>query len=232
MGVAQSTTLDAIRRFWDKYLNQLHKDGVKPPFDAWHVKRAEAFIKRSSKRLAEHSPTEIERYLRDAGRDPRLKAWQFRQIVDAIRTLFAVAGVSWLGEVDWDHWRASARTLEKAHPTVARSFDVLPQGSNAARDPRTDKGSLQETRNAHPALVESIRTAARRKGLAVRTEQGYEHWILRFLVFHRDKEVGSLGPADVGAYLDFLALRRNVSASTQNIALNALVFLFREGRAC
>ena len=62
----------------------------------------------------------------------------------------------------------------------------------------------------------------------MRTEQTYEHWVLRFIIFHRGKEVAALDPGDVAAYLDFLALDRNVSASTQNIALNALVFLFRE----
>ena len=76
--------------------------------------------------------------------------------------------------------------------------------------------------------MKPVRTAARRRGLAMRTEQTYEHWVLRFIIFHRGKEVAALDPGDVAAYLDFLALDRNVSASTQNIALNALVFLFRE----
>ena len=107
-------------------------------------------------------------------------------------------------------------------------MDLLPQGQASEQDDRTDKGSLAEARKKHVGLVAELRAAARRKGLAIRTEQSYEHWALRFLIFQREGEPKSLAPGDVAAYLDFLALQRNVSSTTQNIALNALVFLFRE----
>ena len=146
MSAHVSRASDPVRKFWDKYLNVLRKSGIQAPFAAWHVKRAEAFIKASSKRLAEHCPADVEAYLREAGRDRRLKAWQFRQIVDAIRTLFEVVGVPWLEQVDWAQWRASATTLETTHPTVARCFDVLPETGARAQEARTDKGALAETR--------------------------------------------------------------------------------------
>jgi len=223
----QSTASNQVQRFWDKYLKRLHQEGIKHPFDQWYVKRAEAFLRSSPRRLSERSARDVEEFFRSFGRKPALKDWQFRQIVDATRMLMEVARVAWRGEVDWNYWRDSARTLAKDHPTIARSMDQLPREA-AARDDRSDKGSLADARNRHLELVTALRSAARRRGLAIRTEQSYEHWALRFLIFHGKTEPESLKPADIEAYLSFLALRRDVSASTQNIALNALVFLFRE----
>jgi len=224
----QSTASTQVQRFWDKFLKTLHQGGIRAPYDQWYVKRAEAFLRSSPKRLSERSPEDVETFLRSYGRQPALKGWQFRQTVEATRILMEVARVPWQREVDWDYWRDSARTLTKDHPTVARSMDQLPRTESATRDDRNDKGSLADARNRHLELVTTLRSAARRRGLAIRTEQSDEHWALRFLIFHQDTEPESLRPADIEAYLSFLALRRNVSASTQNIALNALVFLFRE----
>ena len=227
MGACRSNSPNAVTRLWDNYLTVLHKKGVRAPFDQWHVKRSEAFVRASSKRLVQQTPADVEVYLRRVGRESRLKSWQFRQIVDAIRTLFEVVGVPWMDQVDWQHWRDSAQTLPRDHPTAARDFDQHPRPLGDVDDTRSDKGALAEAGRKHAELVQAIRTAARRRGLAIRTEESYEHWVLRFLIFHEPADAAQLGPADVAAYLDFLALRRNVSASTQNIALNALVFLFR-----
>lgn len=122
MPTVQSTGDDKFRLFWDNYLNRIHKSGVKPPFDRWYVKRAEEYISAyHGKRLSAHDPGDVETYLREAGRTSGLKDWQFRQIVDAIQNLFEQVGVPWHSEFDWGHWRDSARSLGKTHPTVARS---------------------------------------------------------------------------------------------------------------
>jgi len=51
---------------------------------------------------------------------------------------------------------------------------------------------------------------------------------MRFIGFHQNRNPEELGDAEVGAFLEHLAVHRQVSASTQNLALNALVFFFRE----
>jgi integron integrase len=90
-------------------------------------------------------------------------------------------------------------------------------------------------------FMEQCREVMRFRHLAARSEQAYLEWIKRFLVFHREKaemlkaEMGNGGwrhPEDMGepevrAFLTHLAVERNVSAGTQNHALNALVFLYR-----
>ena len=62
---------------------------------------------------------------------------------------------------------------------------------------------------------------------SLRTEEAYRDWIRRFLRFHGDAPPGTLAEAEVREYLEYLAVARNVSASTQNQALSALLFLYQ-----
>jgi integron integrase len=68
----------------------------------------------------------------------------------------------------------------------------------------------------------------RRRHLSPRTEAAYIQWMQRYYEFHGRKHPRSLGPGDVTAFLNDLAVRRRVGASTQNQALAALIFLYRE----
>lgn len=77
-------------------------------------------------------------------------------------------------------------------------------------------------------FLESVRVAIRVRHYSYRTEQAYIHWVRRFIIFCRKRHPRELGEPDVAAFLSDLAVRRNVSSSTQNQALNALVFMYRE----
>ncbi len=200
------------------------------------VVRAEQYIAaHPDRRLADQTPADVNTYLADLGRKTGLKAWQFRQAVDAIQKLFELVGMNWLGEVDWAHWRDSAQGLEATHPTVARDYLPLP-GANvpgtapdaAGEEPPGGETTLAAVRAAHGALLDQVTKTLRLRGLAIRTEQTYLHWITRFFAFLGTRDPLSQGPAAIGAFLEDLALVRKVSANTQNLALNALVFLYRE----
>ncbi|MBI2362357.1 MAG: integron integrase, partial [Elusimicrobia bacterium] len=77
-------------------------------------------------------------------------------------------------------------------------------------------------------LVMKLREAIRVRHYSRRTESVYAAWSQRFLALHGGADPGRLGPAEVAAFLSDLATRDAVSASTQNQALNALLFLFKE----
>jgi integron integrase len=77
-----------------------------------------------------------------------------------------------------------------------------------------------------PFLNEVIR-AVRVRHYSMRTEQAYVGWIRRYILFHGKRHPRDMGVEEVGAFLSFLAMDRNVAASTQNQALNALVFLYK-----
>jgi integron integrase len=79
-----------------------------------------------------------------------------------------------------------------------------------------------------PKLLDRVRQAIRTKHYSRRTEEAYVHWIKRYIVFHRKVHPASLGAADVSAFLSWLAVDRRVSASTQNQALSAVLFLYRD----
>ena len=77
-------------------------------------------------------------------------------------------------------------------------------------------------------LLDQIRDAIRRKHYAYRTEKSYVSWIKRFILFHDKRHPQEMGAAEVEAFLTYLAQKRHVSASTQNQALSAILFLYRE----
>ncbi len=226
----QSTREEQVRLFWDHYIQKAHESGVKEPFDRWMVKRAEAYLAaHPDRKLAEQTPADVESYLANLGRKADLKGWQFRQAVDAIQMLFRLAEVDWLDQVDWDHWRDSARTLPNNHPTLARDYEPLPgRRATQTRDPDQEAATFAAIREAHGPLLEQAAVAARVRGLAIRTEQTYLHWIMRYIGYLGNRDPTGLGAEDAAAFLEHLAIDRKVSASTQNLALNSLVFLYRE----
>ena len=78
-----------------------------------------------------------------------------------------------------------------------------------------------------PKLLDRLRTAIRLRHFSRRTEQAYVGWVRRYILFHRKRHPSELAEADVTAFLTHLAQGRGVSASTQNQALCALLFMYR-----
>ncbi|HLT47404.1 MAG TPA: integron integrase [Rubricoccaceae bacterium] len=79
-----------------------------------------------------------------------------------------------------------------------------------------------------PKLLDRVREACRLRHLSYRTEQAYVRWIVRYVRFHGLRHPGTLGEEDVGRFLSHLAVEGRISASTQNQALAALLFLYRD----
>jgi integron integrase len=79
-----------------------------------------------------------------------------------------------------------------------------------------------------PKLLDQVRERLRFKHYSIRTEETYLLWIRRFILFHNKRHPRDMAAAEVEAFLTHLAVVRNVSASTQNIALNAILFLYKQ----
>lgn len=79
-----------------------------------------------------------------------------------------------------------------------------------------------------PRLLDRIRAAIRVKHYSLRTEQAYCHCAKRFILFHGKRHPAEMGAAEVEAFLSALATERDVSPSTQNQALAALLFLYKQ----
>jgi integron integrase len=78
-----------------------------------------------------------------------------------------------------------------------------------------------------PRLLDQVREAIRIRHYSIRTEQAYVDWIRRFILFHGKRHPREMGAPELTAFLSHLAVKQNVAASTQNQALHAILFLYR-----
>jgi integrase len=79
-----------------------------------------------------------------------------------------------------------------------------------------------------PKLLDQVRDQIRVKHYSIRTETQYVQWLRRFILFHGKRHPRDMGAPEVEAFLTHLAVEGKVAASTQNQALAALLFLYRE----
>jgi len=79
-----------------------------------------------------------------------------------------------------------------------------------------------------PRLLQRVHEAIRVRHYSRRTEEAYVHWIKRLIYFHGKRHPETVGEAEVTAFLNHLAVERHVAAATQNQALSAILFLYRE----
>ena len=77
-------------------------------------------------------------------------------------------------------------------------------------------------------LLDQVSLTLRRRRYSPRTEEAYVDWILRYIRFHGIKHPKDLGPDKVVEFLNYLATKRRLSASSQNQCLSALVFLYKK----
>jgi len=84
------------------------------------------------------------------------------------------------------------------------------------------------TATQKPKLLDQVRQAIRIRHLSPQTEQAYVSWIKRFIFFHNKRHPAEMAEVEIGQFLSSLATDRRVSASTQNQALNALLFLYNK----
>jgi site-specific recombinase XerD len=79
-----------------------------------------------------------------------------------------------------------------------------------------------------PKLLDRVRAAIRARHYSRRTEDAYVAWIRRFIVFHDRRHPAEMGASEITRFLSALAVDRKVASSTQNQALSAVLFLYRE----
>jgi len=149
--------------------------------------------------------------LTDLGQQAQVQAWQADQAQEALRVLYQECIPR-----PWARpWPFSAQAVNSGRGLAhGKSF--------------RDEVSSSEVDTRHQAVLSRLRTEIRARHYSLRTEQAYEHWIRRFVTFHSLKSPQELGPEAVKEYLEFLAEERQIAASTQNQALNALVFLYEQ----
>jgi site-specific recombinase XerD len=82
--------------------------------------------------------------------------------------------------------------------------------------------------NPPKKLLDQVRDVIRLKHYSYRTEETYVQWIVRYILFHNKRHPKDMGVAEIEEFLTHLAVEGNVAAATQNQALNAILFLYRQ----
>jgi len=77
-----------------------------------------------------------------------------------------------------------------------------------------------------PRLLDQMRNVLRLHHYSIATERVYLQWVRSFILFHGKRHPASMGKKEVEAFLTYLAVKRGISASSQNVALAAILFLY------
>lgn len=196
--------------FWQAYQACVEEHKVDPAHAQFYVRWAKAFLNHlPDKPLEKRAREDIESFLKDLSSRPAIQDWQVSQARYALRLLY---------EQFLPNFRPAASPAADAYP-------ALP----VPRESFRDEVAPGEVERRHGAILQAVTTEIRARHYSYRTEQTYLDWVRRFIAFHGYCDPHQLEVTSaVKAYLDYLAIEREVSASTQNQALNALVFLYRE----
>lgn len=174
------------------------------------------------------SAGDIARFLQMLKDDPAMNSWQITQARDALILYYeqfrglALGNLAVLNTQKAEQKKVSANSsptgnIPPPRPVVPASKIPPPPGTIPAPH-KTDLTAL------HKAVL----TALRLENYAFKTEKTYWHWIRKFVAYHHGQRPSAMGAPEIHAFLSYLALNENVAASTQNQALNALVFLYRK----
>jgi len=227
----------ASTSLWDAFAATLAREpGLKPQAHPHCARWVQGWLRAGGDASADATRS----HFASLGRRPGLADWQFRQAARAVAIWCSLEDPSrdlpWAATFDWDALADGAQNLEPGHRTQLRETvpvrprnPPLPDGTTTASS--ADHSPAAGEQESIGELLVEARRAIRLAGMAVATEQTYVSWINRFSRFrlHRlGAGIQDFDPAAAAAYLEYLALERRVSPSTQRQALNALVFLARK----
>jgi integron integrase len=110
-------------------------------------------------------------------------------------------------------------------PSASPSPSPSPSFTSPVREHAAETGDAKQKQK--PRLLDLVRQEIRTLHYSRRTEKAYVHWIKQFIFFYEKRHPNTMGESEIAAFVSALATRRNMSASSQNQALSALVFLYR-----
>lgn len=198
---------------WTEYLEALAREEIPEERVRYYVGWVEAFRRyQGGRSLRERGPEDAERFLGELAGRQGMELWRLRQAAKALRICYRdVLGAEWAGKL---------RAPELAAASPGREPGV--HGDPSDPDRKTAAGVTHGIED-WPARLRSV---MRTGNYSFRTERAYAVWIHRFLSFCAERSFEPHAES-IRAFLEHLALTREVAASTQGQALNALVFFFQ-----
>jgi len=200
------------------YFEVLEEVGVPERERGFYAHWVRQFFNRfPGRKRRELGPQEIADFLDAMERDTHLESWQRDQARDALILYYEqFRGISLRGMP-----APSADAVKTPGPTAPRRMEAR---TEVPEPEKRESGAAVDLEELHRTVL----TAMRVKNYALRTEKTYWQWIRRFVRHHNLRKPSDMGAAEIHAFLAHLAVNEQVAASTQNQALNAVVFLYRE----
>jgi integron integrase len=143
--------------------------------------------------------------------------------------------------------RGQFQPLHQARPSQAKPKQTLPQQAKPLQGQPAQKQAVPSpskrmdqvkhrgarpvtsgTAGQEPKLLDQVSEVLRTRHYSIRTEKAYNDWIYRFIIFHNKRHPREMGEPEISQFLTHLAVERHVAPSTQNQALCAILFLYKE----
>lgn len=212
----------AIAKFWKEYQLIVEDNDVGKKHVSWYKAWVEKFEKHiQGKKLNTRNAEDVKEFLNSL--PGQSLDWQVQQAEHALLILYQ----SFL-RLPWARTWPITKTSNGKRFTIAQP-NVAPVSASTRPATRSDhRAAMADIRRRYAELLKKFHSEICLRHYSIRTEQSYESWICRFLIFHSPKHANKLGPQAIKEFLSFLAEKREVSVSTQHQALNALVFLFSQ----
>jgi len=200
----------SISKIWEEVGVALHRNCIDGPEAEGHINLLKSFFNvLPAVPLRDRSPADVDRFLSALRAHPKTEPSRVCQAALALRILYQeVLKSPWADAKDWP-------VATRVPGTVVITEEVTLR----------EDGSRVTASKFHEVIVR-LQTAIRTRHYSHRTEQAYVQWAVRFLEFERGRGSGVSRTALVREFLEHLATVGMVAASTQNQALNALVFFF------
>lgn len=194
-----------VNEFWENFKEFSLENGVDSELATWYERWGRKFAVSMKGSLRDRTGEDIDAYIMQlAGQ--KLKPWQRAQAKEALLFLY--------------------NKFLRIDISPDKSLGESVSGPGDFRDCVVDP---EKIRSAYAKEIERFKNEMRFRHYSFRTEKSYLAWLERYFSFHNCKWLVEISkPARIREYLDYLATVRQVSASTQNQALNSLVFFFRE----
>ncbi len=227
MGKKSKGKNSGIDGFWAGYSRALARAGVNRWHIKWYTRWAGMFGREASGYVpfSERGPAEIADFLVKISERYGKGSWQVQQAADALRILYhdcvkSDFAASWR---DLESMRNSLFPSSPQPSTGEKANSAAPGGQKAAAPAITAPISGKK-KAPYRDLLERAHEVFRMRHYAHRTEEAYMGWIKQFLYHRNPHSPEEINGRDIRDFLSYLATERHVAASTQNQALNALVF--------
>jgi integron integrase len=210
----QINLTDNKENIWRKLQNLLEKQNFNPNAIPWMIKWAQTFVRElGDKTIEEAGPEDVRKFIDKLHHRHSVKPFQIKQANQVLMILFCE-----LLKTDW---------AKKWPVQLGEPEGKIQHQNNTSQSYRKFPVSLENCRKQHAEIFNKMTNAIRTRHYSIRTEKSYQDWVARFFAFHQPIAPDKLSSQHVEQFLEFLAVERQVAASTQNQALNALAFLMK-----